>query len=36
MATVLGRRASELERIAYHESGAGLALLLASPAFQRC
>jgi uncharacterized protein (DUF1800 family) len=34
MATVLGRRASEAERGAYHESGAGLALLLASPAFQ--
>jgi len=36
MATVLGRRASELERGAYQESGAGLALLLASPAFQHC
>jgi uncharacterized protein (DUF1800 family) len=34
MATVLGRRASEVERTAYLESGAGLALLLASPAFQ--
>ena len=36
MATVLGRRASEEERGAYHDSGAGLALLVASPAFQRC
>jgi uncharacterized protein (DUF1800 family) len=36
MATVLGRRPTELERSAYHESGAGLALLLASPAFQHC
>lgn len=36
MATVLGRWASEAERVAYHESGSGLALLLASPAFQYC
>ncbi len=36
MATVLGRRASDDERAAYQESGAGLALLLASPAFQHC
>ena len=36
MATVLGRRASDDERAAYRESGAGLALLLASPAFQHC
>jgi uncharacterized protein (DUF1800 family) len=36
MATVLGRKPAELERSAYRESGAGLALLLASPAFQRC
>ncbi len=36
MATLLGRRAGEIERAAYRESGAGLALLLASPAFQRC
>jgi uncharacterized protein (DUF1800 family) len=36
MATVLGRQASDAEREAYHESGSGLALLLASPAFQYC
>ncbi|MEY4005555.1 MAG: hypothetical protein RLZZ221_1651 [Verrucomicrobiota bacterium] len=36
MATVLGRRPSEAERVAYHQSGSGLALLLASPAFQSC
>ena len=36
MATVLGRRAGDAEREAYHESGSGLALLLASPAFQYC
>ena len=36
MATLLGRRASAAEREAYRESGAGLALLVASPAFQRC
>ena len=36
MATVLGRVPSAVERAAYHESGAGLALLLASPAFQHC
>jgi uncharacterized protein (DUF1800 family) len=36
MATVLGRVPSAVERGAYHESGVGLALLLASPAFQHC
>jgi uncharacterized protein (DUF1800 family) len=36
MAHLLGRKASPQEEQAYHESGAGLALLLASPAFQRC
>jgi uncharacterized protein (DUF1800 family) len=36
MATVLGRRPGGAERAAYQESGSGLALLLASPAFQRC
>ncbi len=36
MATLLGRRPTAEERAAFHESGAGLALLLASPAFQRC
>ena len=36
MATVLGRKPSDAERGAYRESGAGLALLLASPAFQQC
>jgi uncharacterized protein (DUF1800 family) len=36
MATLLGRRPSPLERSAYQESGSGVALLLASPAFQRC
>ena len=36
MATLLGRRPAEEERNAYRESGAGLALLLASPAFQHC
>ena len=36
MATVLGRRPSGAERAAYHQSGAGLALVLASPAFQSC
>lgn len=36
MATCLGRRPTVIERAAYAESGAGLALILASPAFQRC
>jgi len=36
MAHILGRQATADEARAYHESGAGLALLLASPAFQRC
>jgi uncharacterized protein (DUF1800 family) len=36
MATVLGRRPSAAERAAYHDSGSGLALLIASPAFQYC
>ena len=36
MASVLGRRPTQAERVAYHQSGSGLALLLASPAFQSC
>jgi uncharacterized protein (DUF1800 family) len=36
MAHLLGRRPSPEEVESYHRSGAGLALLLASPAFQRC
>ena len=36
MAHLLGRKATTEEVQAYDESGAGLALLLASPAFQRC
>jgi uncharacterized protein (DUF1800 family) len=36
MAHLLGRKPSDAEAQAYHESGAGLALMLASPAFQRC
>jgi hypothetical protein len=36
MGTLLGRRASADEARAFHASGAGLALLLASPAFQKC
>ncbi|MES2573006.1 MAG: DUF1800 domain-containing protein [Verrucomicrobiota bacterium] len=36
MATFLGRTASEAEQNAYRQSGSGLALLIASPAFQRC
>jgi uncharacterized protein (DUF1800 family) len=36
MAHFLGRTPSDLEKQAYHDSGAGLALLLASPGFQRC
>jgi uncharacterized protein (DUF1800 family) len=36
MAHLLGRKASAEEVKAYHDSSAGLALMLASPAFQRC
>ena len=36
MAHFLGRAPTPEERDAYHESGAGLALLLGSPGFQRC
>ena len=36
MAHLLGRKPSPAETQAYHDSGAGLALMLASPAFQRC
>ena len=36
MATLLGRQPTELERAAYTEAGSGVALILASPAFQRC
>ena len=36
IAHLLGRKATAEETQAYHESGAGLALVLASPAFQRC
>lgn len=36
MAHILGRTPTMEEVQAYHKSGAGLALLLASPAFQRC
>ncbi|HEV2394972.1 MAG TPA: DUF1800 domain-containing protein [Verrucomicrobiae bacterium] len=36
MAHLLGRKATAQEARAYDESGAGLALMLASPAFQRC
>ena len=36
MAHLLGRTPTPEEIAAYHESGAGLALMLASPAFQRC
>jgi uncharacterized protein (DUF1800 family) len=36
MAHLLGRAATAEEAQAYHDSGDGLALLLASPAFQRC
>lgn len=36
MAHLLGRKPLAEEIQAYHESGAGLALMLASPAFQRC
>ncbi len=36
MAHLLGRTPTAEEIQSYHESGAGLALMLASPAFQRC
>ena len=36
MATFLGRQPTGAEREGYRKSGAGLALLLASPGFQRC
>jgi len=36
MATFLGRKPTEQEARAYFDSGAGIALLVASPAFQRC
>jgi uncharacterized protein (DUF1800 family) len=36
MAHLLGRQPTAEEAQAYHDSGAGLALLLACPAFQRC
>jgi uncharacterized protein (DUF1800 family) len=36
MASLLGRRPEPEESAAFHESGAGLALLLAAPAFQYC
>ena len=36
MAHLLGRRPTVEEAQAYHDSGSGLALMLASPAFQRC
>jgi len=36
LATILGRKASETERTAFLEPGAGLALAIAAPAFQRC
>lgn len=36
MAHLLGRTPTTEEIQGYHESGAGLALMLASPAFQRC
>jgi len=36
MAHLLGRRPTAEEQESYHRSGAGLALLLAAPAFQRC
>ena len=36
MATVLGRRPTTEEAQAYQASGAGLALLLSAPAFQKC
>jgi uncharacterized protein (DUF1800 family) len=36
MAHLLGRQPTAEEAQAYHESEAGLALILASPAFQKC
>ena len=36
MAHILGRKPTAEETQAYHDSGAGLALMLSSPAFQRC
>jgi uncharacterized protein (DUF1800 family) len=36
IAHLLGRQPVEAERQAYHESGLGLALILASPGFQKC
>jgi uncharacterized protein (DUF1800 family) len=36
MRHLLGRKPTADEKQAYHESGAGLALMLGSPAFQRC
>jgi uncharacterized protein (DUF1800 family) len=36
IATLLGRAPTEVEARSYQDSGAGLALLLSSPAFQRC
>jgi len=36
MAHLLGRKPTAEESQAYHDSGAGLALMMASPAFQRC
>ena len=36
MSTFLGRQPTAQEADAFHKSGAGIALLLASPAFQRC
>ncbi len=36
IATFFGRQPADAERTAYREAGAGLALLVAAPAFQRC
>ena len=36
MATFFGRQPADAERTAFREAGAGLALLVAAPAFQRC
>lgn len=36
MGHLLGRKPTKEEAQAYHDSGAGLALVLASPAFQKC
>jgi hypothetical protein len=36
LATFFGRKPLENERAAFHETGAGLALPVAAPAFQRC